>query len=96
MKINKIQNNPVISTTNRENERKADPKTTQTTKSVNVEISSSAKELVNRVNQVEDKGYSEKVEKIRRSILEGTYRVEPERIAKKILDAIAEEKGSVD
>lgn len=96
MKINKVQNNPMISTANRENERKADPKTTQATKSVNVEISSSAKELVNRINQIEDNGYSEKVEKIRKSILEGTYRVEPEKIAQKILEAIAEEKGSVD
>ncbi|HMM68958.1 MAG TPA: flagellar biosynthesis anti-sigma factor FlgM [Gudongella oleilytica] len=96
MKINKVQNNPMISSANRENERKADPKTTQATKSVNVEISSSAKELVNRINQIEDKGYSEKVEKIRKAVLEGTYRIDPGKIAQRILDTINDEKGSVE
>lgn len=95
MKINKVQNNPVINNTNRESERKADPKATKATKGVNVEISSSAKELVNRINQIEGTGYSEKVEKIRKSILEGTYKVEPGKIADKMLQAIEEEKGSV-
>jgi negative regulator of flagellin synthesis FlgM len=80
----------------RENERMANPKEVQATKGVNVEISSSAKELVNRINQVEDKGYTEKVEKIRKAILDGTYRVEPEMIAQKIIDAIESEKGSAE
>lgn len=93
MKINKMHNNPMVNNTFKENERKADPKTTQATKGVDIKISNSAKELVNRINQVEDKGYSEKVEKIRAKVLDGTYKVSPEKIATSILKAIDDEKG---
>ena len=93
MKINKIHNNPVVHNTLKENERKADPKATQATKNVDIKISNSAKELVNRINQAEDKGYSDKVEKIRSALLEGTYKVSPEKIADSILKTIEEEKG---
>lgn len=93
MKINKMHNNPIIHNTLKENERKADSKATQATKNVDIKISNSAKELVNRINQAEDKGYSQKVEKIRSAILEGTYKVSPEKIAGSILKAIDDEKG---
>ncbi|MDX9916875.1 MAG: flagellar biosynthesis anti-sigma factor FlgM [Gudongella sp.] len=96
MRISKVTHNPMANNAGRENERMANPKEVQATKGVNVEISSSAKELVNRINQVEDKGYTEKVEKIRKAILDGTYRVEPEMIAQKIIDAIESEKGSAE
>lgn len=95
MKINHIHNDPIISNPQKDSERKADPKTTQATKSVDIKISNSAKELVNRINQVEDKGYSEKVEKIRAAVLEGTYKVLPEKIANSITKAIEIEKGNI-
>ena len=62
---------------------------------MDVKISNSAKELVNRINQAEDTGYSEKVEKIRAAVLEGTYKVQPEKIADSILKAIESDKGNV-
>jgi negative regulator of flagellin synthesis FlgM len=57
-----------------------------------VEISSQAKALVKRINESEDSNFSEKVEGIRRSIQEGTYKVDTDKIADKILEKIDAEK----
>ncbi len=62
---------------------------------VNVEISKSAKELAKRLEQLEDTNISERVEKIRKSILNGTYKVSSEDIANKILDSINKQKGKI-
>ena len=58
-----------------------------------MEISTEAKALVKRIRESEDSHFSEKVENIRRSIQEGSYSVDPEKIAEKILEKIDEEKG---
>jgi negative regulator of flagellin synthesis FlgM len=57
-----------------------------------VEISSQAKALVKRINESEDSNFSEKVEGIRRAIQEGTYKVDTDKIADKILEKIDAEK----
>lgn len=92
MKINRIQNQYV------DNAYKAKDKKENTDitkeKSVKIEISSSAKELVDKIEQSDDKNFSAKVEGIRKSILDGTYKVSPEDIANKILQTINEQKGS--
>jgi len=61
--------------------------------SVNIEISDSARALVDKINQSNDIKYTEKVEKIRKDILEGNYKVSPEVIAEKMLKTMEEEKG---
>lgn len=63
-------------------------------KSVNIEISKSAKELVKKIEESKNEGFSQRVEKIRQSIINGTYNPSPEKIADKILNQIEEEKGS--
>lgn len=94
MKINNI-NNQMINT-NIYNKTK-DIKNTTTEKSngsVNIEISNSAKELVQKINQSNDTKYSERVEKIRQSIMEGSYKVNTEDIADRIMKAMESQKGS--
>lgn len=61
---------------------------------VNIEISDTAKTLVNTISNSEDAGISERVEAIRQSIISGTYKVSPEEIADKIVELIDSEKGS--
>jgi len=58
-----------------------------------VEISTQAKALVKKINESEDSHFSEKVESIRRSIQEGSYKVDTEKIADKILEKIDEQRG---
>jgi negative regulator of flagellin synthesis FlgM len=62
--------------------------------SVNIEISDSAKVLADKINQSGDTMYSEKVEQIRKAVLEGTYKVSAEDIADKIIQALEEQKDS--
>lgn len=61
---------------------------------VNVEISDTAKTLINKVSNSEDTAISERVEGIRQSIISGTYKISPEEIAGKIVKLIDSEKGS--
>ena len=94
MKINNI--NKQMINTNIYNKTK-DIKNTTTEKSngsVNIEISNSAKELVQKINQSNDTKYSERVEKIRQSIMEGSYKVNTEDIADRIMKAMESQKGS--
>ena len=94
MKINNV-NNQMINT-NIYNKIK-DVKNTKTEKSngsVNIEISNSAKELVQKINQSNDTKYSERVEKIRQSIMEGSYKVNTEDIADRIMKAMESQKCS--
>lgn len=95
MKINKVQNHAVQNQPNKEKEKKPEYKESLSPSGVKVEISSSAKELVHRIREVEGAEFSEKVEKIRSAYIGGTYRVNPEEIAEKILEAIEKEKGDV-
>jgi negative regulator of flagellin synthesis FlgM len=63
-------------------------------KSVDIQISDSAKALVEKLNASDDVKYSEKVEKIRKAILEGSYEISPEKIADKLIQAMEEQKRS--
>jgi len=56
-----------------------------------VEISAQAKALVKRISESEDSHFSEKVEAIRRSIQDGTYKVDADKIADKIMEKIDSE-----
>lgn len=63
---------------------------------VNIEISSSAKKLAEKINQSEDKAFSDRIDKIRQSVLAGTYKVSSEDIADKILHMIEDQKKGSD
>lgn len=61
---------------------------------VNVQISDTAKALVETISQAEETAFSERVEGIRRSIISGSYKVSPEEIADKILKTLEFQRGS--
>lgn len=94
MKINNIQNKLLNTNLYKAAEKKSSDKEIKSKSGVNIEISNSAKELVEKINQSNDANYSEKVEKIRLSILEGSYIVNTEDLADKIMQAMDEQKGS--
>lgn len=62
-------------------------------KNINVQISDTTKRLAQSVNLVKDEGISEKVETIKKAILQGAYKVDDKTIAKKIMDNIFIQKG---
>ncbi len=62
-------------------------------KNVNVQISDSTKRLAQFVNLSKDDGISERVETIKKAIMQGTYKVNDKTIAKKIMDNIGVQKG---
>ena len=63
-------------------------------KNINIEISSAAKSLAEKIQQSGDSQYTEKVEGIRKAILKGSYKVSPEEIAEKMLGIIYKQKDS--
>lgn len=63
-------------------------------KVVNIEISDTAKSLINTIAQSKDAAFSEKVEGIRKSIIGGAYKVSPDQIADKILQVLESQEGS--
>lgn len=93
MKINRIQNH-YIENAYKSKDDKRNNIDINKEKSVSIEISNSAKELVDKIEQSDDTKFSERVEKIRKSILNGSYKVSSEDIADKILQTINEQKGS--
>lgn len=96
MKINKVHNayERIINTSiPKEKEDKSKDMNIKENKSANVQISTSAKELIKKINEHEESGFSEKVEKIRQAVLEGKYKVSSEKIAHKILDSIESQEG---
>jgi len=94
MKINKLQSQLLNTSLYKTNDKKPNDKDIKMNSSVNIEISNSAKELVQKINQSNDINFSEKVEKIRASILDGSYKVNSEDIADKIIQAMGNQKGS--
>lgn len=96
MKINKIHNQyqNIKQYQLNENQKKNDE--IKKEKSVDIEISKSAKELAQKINETKSVEYSKRVEKIRASILDGTYKVDSEKIAEKILEKMNTQKGSDD
>jgi negative regulator of flagellin synthesis FlgM len=95
MKINRIQNQ-LLNTNLYKSKDKSNSKDKEigSKDSVNIEISDSAKVLADKINQSGDTMYSEKVEQIRKAVLEGTYKVSAEDIADKIIQALEEQKDS--
>lgn len=61
---------------------------------VNIQISDTAKALVDKINQSKDTAFSERVERIKQSILSGEYKVSSDEIAEKILQVLESQKGS--
>lgn len=94
MKINKVNNQYLDTNAYKAKEDKQKKIEITKDKNVNIQISSSAKELIQKINQSDDANFSAKVEKIRQSIQTGTYKVSSEEIADKILQVMEEQKGS--
>ena len=95
MKINKLQNQIIENSLyNKVSQKRPVGVDIKTDNSVNIQISDSAKTLINKINQSEETNYSEKVEGIRRAILEGNYKVSSEDIADRIIKAMADQKDS--
>lgn len=61
---------------------------------VNIQISDTAKALVDTISQSKDTSFSERVEKIRQSIISGKYKVSSEEIAEKIMKVLESQEGS--
>jgi negative regulator of flagellin synthesis FlgM len=95
MKINKIYTQIINKNVYNSKDERTDKIHTKSKPYVNVEISKTAKELAMKMEQLEDENISERVEAIRKSILDGTYKVSPEDIADKILAAIENQKGNI-
>lgn len=62
-------------------------------KNIDVQISESTKRLAQFVNLEKDNGISERVETIKKAIMQGSYKVDEKTIAKKIMDNIFIQKG---
>ena len=93
MKKEQFHSNYVQNTYKTSHERKSGHVEGKTVGKSTVEISTQAKALVKRISESEDSNFSEKVENIRRSIQEGSYGVDTDKIADKILEKIDEQRG---
>lgn len=58
------------------------------------EVSDTTRKLLNEIKKSEDKGFSDRVEKIRKDIVNGDYAVSSEEIASKMLDVIKFQGGN--
>lgn len=92
MKIGQYYSNYANNIYKTNDERKSGYVEGKTVNKSTVEISSQAKALVKRISESEDTNFSEKVEAIRRSIQDGTYSVDTEKIADRILEKIDSER----
>lgn len=63
-------------------------------KTTKIEISSISKNIARKIGETEDRGYSDKVEAIKRTIAEGRYETSSEEIADKLVDKIIGQKAS--
>ena len=78
-------------------QKKGKIKTTKTEKikkTTNVDISKLGKEMANKITESNDDVFSNKVEEIRKSVMEGNYKVSSEDIANKIVDKMVTQKGN--
>lgn len=94
MKIDKIRNHLLDINQHRPTENRKNNIDIKKDNSIKIEISNSAKELSQKISDAQDEKFSEKVEAIRLSILNNTYKTSSENIAEKILKIIEEQKGS--
>ena len=93
MKIEQFHSNYVQNTFKNSDERKNGYVEGKTVGKSSVEISTEAKALVKRIRESEESHFSEKVEHIRRSIQEGSYAVDTDKIADKIMEKLDQEKA---
>lgn len=94
MKINNINNKNLYNNIPKTIEDKQQNIDSKAAKHVNIEISQSAKLIAKEIEESQDANFSQKVEGIRKAILDGSYKVSSEEIADKILRAIEIQKGS--
>lgn len=92
MKVNQIQKSYAINAYKSTEERKNGHVEGKPVKKTTVEISSEAKALVKRIGEADESNFSEKVEAIRQSIIDGTYGVDKDKLAEKIMEKIDSEK----
>lgn len=92
MKVNQISKSYAINAYKSTEERKNGHVEGKPVKKTTVEISSEAKALVKRIGESDEFNFSEKVEAIRQSIIDGTYGVDAEKLADKIMEKIDSEK----
>lgn len=94
MKINRLNyiNNQYLA--NKTTSNKDQSKNVKTNHVVNVEISDTAKNLINKTSKSSDTGVSERVEAIRQSIISGNYKVSSEDIANKMIEVLDSQKDS--
>lgn len=95
MKIDQYHNNYIQKMTKTSGDHKAGAVDGKTSSQSTVEISTQAKALVKRISQSEDSQISEKVENIRKQLQEGTYQVDTQKIADKILGELDGERMDV-
>ena len=94
MKINNINVKDLYTNSSKSKEDTQKNVNTKVEKSVNIQISDTAKALAKEIDKSTEIKFSEKVEKIRQSILDGNYKVSSEVIADKILETIEIQKGT--
>lgn len=82
MRINK---NNIIYNNFMPKENKIADRVSEQKKNVNINISDTGKKLAKKVAEIDNVGYSERVEAIRKSVLSGTYKTSSENIADKII-----------
>lgn len=94
MKIDKTYGRYLNTTMNNSKDNKGRVIHIERENNVNVQISNSAKKLAHEINKSEDTTFCAKVEKIRQSIIDGTYEVSSTEIANKILQKMENQRGS--
>ncbi len=99
MKINKtneyeIQSKYLENHKQKENLNPRDRKIKEDERDVEIHISKSSRTLINKINESKEVGFSQKVENIRKALLEGKYTVSSDEVADKILETIEGQKGS--
>ena len=94
MKINHSHSRFITNNPYKTQEKREQMTDTKKEKNINIEISDSAKSLAQKVKQVDNPKYSERVEEIRKAILDGSYKVSPDKIADKIINAIKNQEES--
>lgn len=92
MKIDQFHSNYVQKMYKTTDEKKAGYVEGKTTSKSTVEISTQAKALVKRIRESEDTQISNKVENLRKQIKDGTYKVDADKLADKILKVLDEEQ----
>lgn len=92
MKIDQFHSNYVQKMHKTSDEKKVGHVDGETVHKSTVEISTQAKALVKKIKESDDSQISEKVENLRKQISEGTYKVDADKLADKILKVLEDEQ----